>query len=627
MGLGNVAAVVDAELLANGRVRVETAGPVLTVTLDRPEQLNAQTPATWRALAAVGADAAGRRPGRRAAWRRDRRSRPAWTGRCSPRPGLPGEPSLLGLAALPDAELDAAIAGFQAAFTWWSQVPAVTVAAVQGNAIGAGFQLALACDLRVVADDARFAMKETSLGLVPDLAGTWPLVASVGYARALGDLRDRPLGRRGGGGGDRAGHRRRTRWRPRRHGGRPGRCPAGRARRARCARPWRCCAGAATRTPGEQQAAERAAQARRLRRAGRRRRAEQPALSEALATLTDQSRRTRVRAVGRPTHGEGWRRDVAVERVPGDARPDPRRQRRGPAAQAGHDPTGVRLRPAVQAGDRRLPAPGRPGLGPDRRRPADPEVDRRQRRDAQGHPRRRRAGPDRGRHRDRGRGRRAGPALVLRPGRRGPDLRPAHRGLRARAAAADRVLHPHPDRLAGLPDQQRRDGRAAGVHLDPVRRRLQRRLAGARRRRDVLPVLADHRDQPAAGADLPAPGALHGPPAGGADPAADAAQRRARRPDHRAVQRRRCVAGQAVRPPGRGGAGVPRARRRRPRRRHQDRHEQPGLLHLAAAGGQPGDRGRLRRGRRAGRPRRLLGRHAAGPGRADVAGSTARSPA
>jgi enoyl-CoA hydratase/carnithine racemase len=86
---------------------------------------------------------------------------------------------------LPDDELDAAIAGFQAAFTWWSEAPAVTIAAVRGNAIGAGFQLALACDLRVVADDARFAMKETSLGLVPDLAGTWPLVASVGYARAL----------------------------------------------------------------------------------------------------------------------------------------------------------------------------------------------------------------------------------------------------------------------------------------------------------------------------------------------------------------------------------------------------------------------------------------------------------
>ena len=64
-------------------------------------------------------------------------------------------------------------------------MPAITIAAVQGHAIGAGFQLALACDLRVVADDVAFAMRETSLGLVPDLAGTSPLVRSVGYARAL----------------------------------------------------------------------------------------------------------------------------------------------------------------------------------------------------------------------------------------------------------------------------------------------------------------------------------------------------------------------------------------------------------------------------------------------------------
>ena len=56
---------------------------------------------------------------------------------------------------------------------------------VQGYAIGAGFQLALACDLRVLADDAQLCMKESALGLVPDLTGTKPLVEAVGYARAL----------------------------------------------------------------------------------------------------------------------------------------------------------------------------------------------------------------------------------------------------------------------------------------------------------------------------------------------------------------------------------------------------------------------------------------------------------
>ena len=99
--------------------------------------------------------------------------------------GVPGELTLLDLAALEPAALDATIATFQEAFTWWRDERIVSVAAVHGHAVGAGFQLALACDLRVLAEDARFSMRETSLGLVPDLGGTGPLVDLVGYPRAL----------------------------------------------------------------------------------------------------------------------------------------------------------------------------------------------------------------------------------------------------------------------------------------------------------------------------------------------------------------------------------------------------------------------------------------------------------
>jgi enoyl-CoA hydratase/carnithine racemase len=99
--------------------------------------------------------------------------------------GIEGEPSFGSLAAGDDATLDATITEFQRAFTWWRRAEVISVAAVNGHAVGAGFQLALACDLRVLADDARFSMRETSLGLVPDLAGTHPLVQLVGYPRAL----------------------------------------------------------------------------------------------------------------------------------------------------------------------------------------------------------------------------------------------------------------------------------------------------------------------------------------------------------------------------------------------------------------------------------------------------------
>jgi enoyl-CoA hydratase/carnithine racemase len=77
------------------------------------------------------------------------------------------------------------IATYQSGFSWLRRPEFVSVAAVQGHAIGAGFQLALACDLRVAATDAQFTMAEPSLGLVPDLGGTQVLVDLVGYSRAI----------------------------------------------------------------------------------------------------------------------------------------------------------------------------------------------------------------------------------------------------------------------------------------------------------------------------------------------------------------------------------------------------------------------------------------------------------
>jgi enoyl-CoA hydratase/carnithine racemase len=60
----------------------------------------------------------------------------------------------------------------------------VSIAAVQGHAIGAGFQLALGTDIRILADDAQLTMAEPRLGIVPDLGGTKRLVDLVGYSRA-----------------------------------------------------------------------------------------------------------------------------------------------------------------------------------------------------------------------------------------------------------------------------------------------------------------------------------------------------------------------------------------------------------------------------------------------------------
>jgi len=165
-------------------VRLEVTGAVATVTLCRPEVRNAQTPKMWAALAEIGealpADV------RVVVARGEGGSFSAGLDLAMFQPdGIPGDLSFARMLTHPDGEVDEMIASFQEAFSWWRRPSLLTIAAVQGHAVGAGFQLALACDLRVLADDAQLCMRETTLGLVPDLGGTQPLVEQVGYARAL----------------------------------------------------------------------------------------------------------------------------------------------------------------------------------------------------------------------------------------------------------------------------------------------------------------------------------------------------------------------------------------------------------------------------------------------------------
>lgn len=63
-------------------------------------------------------------------------------------------------------------------------LPVPTVAAVNGAAMGGGFEMALACDIRVVADTARVALPEVKIGLVPGGGATQRLPRIVGYAKA-----------------------------------------------------------------------------------------------------------------------------------------------------------------------------------------------------------------------------------------------------------------------------------------------------------------------------------------------------------------------------------------------------------------------------------------------------------
>ena len=162
-------------------VRLDLADEVATVTLIRPQRRNAMTPLMWRRLAEIGASLPARI--RVVVVKGEGPSFCAGIDlRMFSPDGVPGE----GRGASPaDPGFEDEVAGYQAGYRWLRDPQFVSIAAVQGHAIGAGFQLALACDLRVLADDAVLCMKEPALGLVPDLTGTKPLVEIVGLPRAI----------------------------------------------------------------------------------------------------------------------------------------------------------------------------------------------------------------------------------------------------------------------------------------------------------------------------------------------------------------------------------------------------------------------------------------------------------
>jgi len=64
------------------------------------------------------------------------------------------------------------------------RLPQVTIAEIGASALGGGLELALACDLRIAADDARLGLPEPRLGLIPGAGGTQRLPRIAGEATA-----------------------------------------------------------------------------------------------------------------------------------------------------------------------------------------------------------------------------------------------------------------------------------------------------------------------------------------------------------------------------------------------------------------------------------------------------------
>lgn len=163
--------------------RLAIDGEVATVTLDRPQRRNAMTPQVWHDLAEIGVSLPAQV--RVVVVRGDGPSFCAGIDLSLFSAENTGAGNGERIAGAADPDFEEQVAGYQAGYLWLRDPRIVSIAAVRGHAIGAGFQLALACDLRILTEDATFCMKEPALGLVPDLTGTKPLVDIVGLPRAI----------------------------------------------------------------------------------------------------------------------------------------------------------------------------------------------------------------------------------------------------------------------------------------------------------------------------------------------------------------------------------------------------------------------------------------------------------
>ncbi len=151
------------------RVTIEITEGVADVRLNRPDKLNAFDPAMFEALVEAGRALRDNRAVRAVVLSGEGRAFSAGLDFPSFQNLGQGAPDLF-------ARDDSSAANYaQSAAHIWHELPMPVLAAVHGVAYGAGFQTALAADLRFVAPDARFSVMEIKWGLIPDMGGTQTL--------------------------------------------------------------------------------------------------------------------------------------------------------------------------------------------------------------------------------------------------------------------------------------------------------------------------------------------------------------------------------------------------------------------------------------------------------------------
>ena len=153
-------------------VKFEVSDAIATVTIDRPKALNALNTETLQELNACF---------REIRSRRDIRVVIVTGG---------GEKSFVAGADIAEMYRASASEGRALAklgdetFRLLEEMPQATIAAVNGYALGGGCELAMACDIRIASEKARFGQPEVGLGVIPGFGGTQRLARLVGRGRA-----------------------------------------------------------------------------------------------------------------------------------------------------------------------------------------------------------------------------------------------------------------------------------------------------------------------------------------------------------------------------------------------------------------------------------------------------------
>lgn len=171
--------MTDLEQAIEQRVRVAVEDHVATVTLDRPEKHNALDQAMFEAIVLAAGEVAAT-PGVRAVVLHG--AGPSFCSGLDLGSLISGQDGIEGVRE----ELRSPVPNrFQRVAYDWLTLPVPVIAAVHGNCLGGGLQIALGADIRIAAPDARLSVMEVRWGLVPDMSLSQTLPRLVGIDVAM----------------------------------------------------------------------------------------------------------------------------------------------------------------------------------------------------------------------------------------------------------------------------------------------------------------------------------------------------------------------------------------------------------------------------------------------------------